>query len=410
MSTFRMPSLGADMEAGTLVEWLVEPGAAVRRGDVIAVVETQKGAIEIEVFEDGVFEESLVAVGDRLPVGAPMAMIAHPGEQKVPVARVESAPLQVAVEIIAAAPVPPPAPTAAVAEGPAERAPPEMVSPSGARLIATPAALRRAKQEGIDLANLRGTGPHGEIVLADVEVQKETVAVPAPESAKAAAQDAMSGMRAAIAAAMARSKREIPHYYLSHAAELTKADIWLSAYNADREPADRMLLGVLFIKAVAAAAKKYPEFNGYYSDGAFAPQSAVHAGVAINIRGGGLVAPAIHDADQLGLPSLMEKMRDLVARVRAGRFRGSELSDPTITISSLGERGVETLYGVIYPPQVAIVGFGTPATKAVAEGGAVAARRVVNITLAGDHRVSDGHRGALFLNAIGDLLQHPEVL
>jgi len=405
-----MPSLGADMEAGTLVEWLVEPGAAVRRGDVIAVVETQKGAIEIEVFEDGVFEESLVAVGERLPVGAPMAMIAHPGEPELSVVRVESAPPQETAEVIPAAPVPPSAPAGTVAERPVERAPPETVSLSGARLLVTPAARRHADQEGIDLASLRGTGPHGEIVLADVEVQKKVVEGPTPERAKAAAQDTMSGMRAAIAAAMARSKREIPHYYLSHTAELTRADIWLSAYNADREPADRMLLGILFIKAVAAAAKKYPEFNGYYADGAFAPQSAVHAGVAINIRGGGLVAPAIHDADQLGLPSLMEKMRDLVARVRAGRFRGSELSDPTITISSLGERGVETLYGVIYPPQVAIVGFGTPVTKAVAEGGAVAARRVVDITLAGDHRVSDGHRGALFLNAIGDQLQHPEVL
>lgn len=396
MSTFLMPSLGADMEAGTLVEWLVKPGAAVRHGDVIAVVETQKGAIEIEVFEDGVFEKSLAAIGDRLPVGAPMAVIAHPGEAVV---EAPAPPVSVkAVETIAAAVVPPPVPQA-VPEVPA-------VPGIAARILVTPAARRLAEQSGIALAELRGSGPRGEIVLADVEARKG-----APRQGEAApAGQTMTGMRAAIAAAMARSKREIPHYYLSHTAELAKAETWLAAYNAGRDAASRMLLGALFVKAVAVAAKGYPEFNGQYQNGAFAPASAVHAGVAINLRGGGLVAPAIHDVDRIPLPELMEKLKDLVARVRAGRFRGSELADPTITISSLGDRGVETLYGVIYPPQVAIVGFGTPATKAVVEDDHIVPRRVVSLSLAGDHRVSDGHRGALFLGTIADLLQRPEAL
>lgn len=396
MSTFLMPSLGADMEAGTLVEWLVKPGAAVRHGDVIAVVETQKGAIEIEVFEDGVFEKSLAAIGDRLPVGAPMAVIAHPGEAAV---EAPAPPVSVkAVETIAAAVVPPPVPQA-VPEVPA-------VPGIAARILVTPAARRLAEQSGIALAELRGSGPRGEIVLADVEARKG-----APRQGEAApAGQTMTGMRAAIAAAMARSKREIPHYYLAHTAELAKAETWLAAYNAGRDAASRMLLGALFVKAVAVAAKGYPEFNGQYQNGAFAPASAVHAGVAINLRGGGLVAPAIHDVDRIPLPELMEKLKDLVARVRAGRFRGSELADPTITISSLGDRGVETLYGVIYPPQVAIVGFGTPATKAVVEDDHIVPRRVVSLSLAGDHRVSDGHRGALFLGTITDLLQRPEAL
>src|SRR5690606_16162559 len=138
-----------------------------------------------------------------------------------------------------------------------------------------------------------------------------------------------------------RSKREIPHYYLAHSVDLTAAEAFVEKYNAGREPAERLLLGALFVKAVALAAKKYPEFNGFFEDGGFRPSPSVHAGVAINVRGTGLVAPAIHDSDTLALDALMAAMRDLVARVRAGRFRGSELSDPTITISSLGERGVE---------------------------------------------------------------------
>lgn len=398
MSTFHMPSLGADMEAGTLVEWLVKPGAAVRHGDVIAVVETQKGAIEIEVFEDGVFEMSLAAIGDRLPVGAPMAVIAHPGEVAV------EAPSPVSVK--AAETI-----VAAVARPPIPQAVPVVPAAPGitARILATPAARRFAEQSGIALAELHGSGPRGEIVLADVEARKgreDTLR----QGETASTGQAMTGMRAAIAAAMARSKREIPHYYLAHTAELTKAETWLAAYNAGRDPASRLLLGAFFVKAVAVAAKSYPEFNGHYLNGAFAPASAVHAGVAINIRGGGLAAPAIHDVDRMPLPELMEKLKDLVARVRAGRFRGSELADPTITISSLGDRGVETLYGVIYPPQVAIVGFGTPATKAVVEDDHIVPRRVVSLSLAGDHRVSDGHRGALFLGTITDLLQRPEAL
>src|SRR5690606_26085312 len=156
--------------------------------------------------------------------------------------------------------------------------------------------------------------------------------------------------------------REIPHYYLGHTLEVDRAEAFVSAVNREREPADRLLLGAVFLKAVALAARRHPDFNGFFVDGAHRPSGPVHVGVAINIRGTGLVAPAIHDVDQLPLDDLMSAMRDLVVRVRAGRFRGSELSDPTITVSSLGERGVETLFGVIYPPQVAIVGFGTPAT------------------------------------------------
>jgi pyruvate dehydrogenase E2 component (dihydrolipoamide acetyltransferase) len=217
-------------------------------------------------------------------------------------------------------------------------------------------------------------------------------------------------MREAIAAAMARSKREIPHYYLSQTIDLTPASDWLARRNAELPPQRRVLMGVLFIKAVALTLRDFPELNGFDRGGRFEPGAGIHVGSATAVRGGGLVAPAIHEADQLGLDTLMDHLRDLVARVRAGTLRSSELSDPTITVSSLGERGVDRLYGIIYPPQVAIVGFGTPRPRPWLLDGQVVPRTLVTATLSADHRHSDGHRGALFLAQVGQRLQEPETL
>jgi len=220
----------------------------------------------------------------------------------------------------------------------------------------------------------------------------------------------LNAMRAAIAAAMARSKREIPHYYLEHQVDMTGCEEFLSRVNAGRPPENRLLMGALAVKAVAAAARRFPAFNGFYQDGQFTASPDVHTGVAIAIRGGGLAAPAIHDSDQLTLDDLMARMRDLIQRVRAGRIRGSEMADSTITVSSVGERGVETLFGIIYPPQVAIVGFGKVVVRPWIFDGSVVPRSVVTVTLAADHRVSDGHAGGLFLAEIGELLQEPDKL
>jgi pyruvate dehydrogenase E2 component (dihydrolipoamide acetyltransferase) len=219
-----------------------------------------------------------------------------------------------------------------------------------------------------------------------------------------------AAMRAAIAAAMARSKREIPHYYLEHQIDVTPCEHWLAEKNATLLPDSRLLIGALALKAVALALHRFPAFNGFYRDNKFESSKAVHVGVAITIRGGGLAAPALHDTDQLSLDDLMNGLRDLVQRTRAGRIRSSEMSDPTITVSSLGERGVDALYGIIYPPQVAIVGFGKVVTRPWVIDGAIGPRSVVTMTLAGDHRVTDGHAGALFLAEIGKLLQEPAKL
>jgi pyruvate dehydrogenase E2 component (dihydrolipoamide acetyltransferase) len=380
-----MPSLGADMEAGTLVEWLIKPGDPVKRGDIVAVVETQKGAIEIENFEPGTVERILVEIGTKVPVGTPLAIIKAQGEKE--------------------APPPPAAKPPPQLKAPA--APPAQAAPAvarGARI--SPAARRLADQHGIDILTIKGTGADNAILLSDVERRIAELKMEAPRSTGFD----LAAMREAIAAAMARSKREIPHYYLAHEIEMSPCEDWLSRRNAERPPEERLLSGALLVKAVALAARKFPAFNGYYRNGKFEAAPSVHIGAAIAIRGGGLIAPAIHDVDRLSLDELMMKMRELVERVRGGRIRSSEIADATLTVSSLGERGVETIYGIIYPPQVAIIDFGKVTTRPWVEKGSVVALPVVNATLAADHRVSDGHAGAVFLAEIGKLLQEPGAL
>jgi len=381
-----MPSLGADMEAGTLVEWLKRPGDRVKRGDIVAVVETQKGAIEVDIFEEGVIERWLVEPGTTVPVGTPLALIA--GTQSAPAAKVSE------VAAVAAAPM-------AVAPAIDER-------PSAAgRARISPAARRLAAERGVSLDRLTGSGPEGAILYGDVE--RAAAAEPLPRPAVPKRLD-LAEMRRAIAAAMARSKREIPHYYLSTTVDLTRSLAWTEAANVTRPPAQRLLLVALLLKAVALALGEAPEFNGFFTAEGFQPGAGIHLGTAIAIRGGGLVAPAIRDADKLSLDELMAQLRDLVARARSGALRSSELSDPTITVTNLGERSVETVFGVIYPPQVALVGFGMPVERPWVVAGKIAPRRVITATLAADHRASDGHRGALFLADIDRRLQSPEKL
>jgi pyruvate dehydrogenase E2 component (dihydrolipoamide acetyltransferase) len=389
-----MPSLGADMEAGTLVEWLVKPGDRVKRGDIVAVVETQKGAIEIEIFETGQVEQILVDIHSKVPVGTPLAWIRTELEAKAGVA---------APKLVAR--------PAAIAEAPARglsQVPPParltgIVLDEVGRVRVSPAARRLAQERGIDLATVAGSGPAGAVVRADIERSLGA------EKKRPVGLD-LDAMRAAIAAAMARSKREIPHYYLEHRVDVTACEQWLTRTNATRPPDERLLMGALMLKSVALATRRFPVFNGFYRDGKYEPASAVHVGMAIAIRGGGLAAPALRDADRLALDELMARMRDLVQRMRAGRIRSSEIADATITVSSLGERGVEALYGIIYPPQVAIVGFGKIVARPWLVDGAIGPRSIVAITLAADHRVSDGHAGALFLAEIGGQLQEPDKL
>ncbi|MFN5861219.1 MAG: 2-oxo acid dehydrogenase subunit E2 [Pseudanabaena sp.] len=212
-------------------------------------------------------------------------------------------------------------------------------------------------------------------------------------------------MRRAIAAAMSLANRDIPHYYLETRIDMSHPLQWLEAENQRRSIKDRILPVVLLIKAVARSLVDVPELNGYWIGDRLEVQEGIHIGFAISLRQGGLVTPAIHHADLKTLDELMAAMRDLIARTRSGHLRSSELSDATITLTNLGDIGVEKVYGVIYPPQVAIVGFGKIAEQPWAEHGMVGARPVVTATIAGDHRATDGMVGAKFLQALNVHLQ-----
>ena len=392
MSEFRMPSLGADMEAGTLVEWLRKPGDAVKRGDIVAVVETEKGAIEIEIFQTGVIERLLVEPGIKVPVGTPLALLSVAGETAVAPVTPPAAPTP--------APAKPAAPPVAAIARPAA------ATGAAPRLRISPAAAGRAAALGVDARTITGTGPGGAVTLADVEA----AAVAEPAAKLAPPRPAGEAMRRAIATAMARSKREIPHYYLGSTIDMGRALAWLENANRARPVLQRLLYGALLLKAVARALSGAPDLNGTWVDGAFRPGAGIHIGWAISLRTGGLIAPAIHDADRKSLDELMSALRDLVKRARGGGLRSSELSDPTMTVTNLGEQGVESVYGVIFPPQVALVGFGKITRRPMCIDDAIVARPVIQASLSGDHRASDGHRGGLFLAAIERLLQEPEAL
>ena len=410
MIEFTMPALGADMDEGTLNEWMVQPGDTVNRGQIVAVVETTKAAVEIECWHDGVIGELLVPIGQTVAVGTALATILEPGEKAEPRPTAGAAAATQA-ETPRTEAVPVAAPVAAAQ------------APVGHRQWVSPVARRTAASLGVDLKGLTGTGPQGAITLQDVEhaaatAHHEAPKPPPPKPAESAepqsaaekARARGAAMRASIAAAMSRSKREIPHYYLSHEVILDTALGWLTEQNAGLSITERMLPAVLQLKAVALAAQKFKEFNGFWNDDGFEPSAQVHVGVAISLRGGGLVAPAIHDVNEKKLDELMRDLTDLVGRARAGSLRSSEMSDPTITLTNLGDKGVDAVFGVIYPPQVAIVGFGKPAQRVVVVDGGIRVATTVRTSLAADHRASDGARGALFLAEINRLLQQPEEL
>jgi pyruvate dehydrogenase E2 component (dihydrolipoamide acetyltransferase) len=405
MGEFRMPSLGADMDAGTVVEWRVGVGDRVARGDIIALVETEKGLIEVEIFDAGIVESLLVAPGTKVPVGTVLAMIRGDDARAAP-----APPATTEQQRPTEQQGPPPAP--APSAPPVSLAPPE-VTPA-TRLRVSPLARRLAEKLGVELSAISGTGVAGAITKADVEraaaLAAPAAAGPVARPAESAAPDRVSAMRKAIAAAMARSKREIPHYYLGAQIDMLRAMTWLAEENAKRPVTSRLLHSVLLLRAVALATREVPETNGFWVDGAFQPAGCVHVGVAISLRQGGLVAPAIHDVDRKSLDEIMRELLDLVKRARSGVLRSSEVSEATITVTNLGDQGAETVFGVIYPPQVALVGFGRILERPWAAEGMLGVRPVITASLAADHRASDGHRGGRFLAVIDELLQQPEKL
>ncbi|MDO9554192.1 dihydrolipoamide acetyltransferase family protein [Rhodonellum sp.] len=428
MIEFLMPSLGADMEDGTLVEWRKKPGDFLSRGDIIADVDTQKGLIEIEVFEEGVLEKLLVEEGVKVPVGTILALIntdGIAGKKSKDQPMDEKVPVQQPIE---------------------EKRPVsfEEQNSESKRIKASPLAKRIAEAERIDLSSISGTGENGAITKEDVEnaiASREGVAemekpkgikmeiAGEPEKGKAGTEQAgmeqlkeavpekkpmgtvppVEAIRSAVAAAMSKSNREIPHYYLEKKIDMSKSLSWLKEANSERPVQKRLLPAALLIKAVALAVDEVPALNAVWENG-LQLKNEINIGFVVSLRTGGIMVPAIHQADAKSVDEIMEVLNDVIPRARALKLRSSELSDSTITITNIGEGSADKVFGVIYPPQVAIIGFGGISEEPFAENGLLGIRPIVHVTLAGDHRATDGLTGSRFLGALNKYLQNPETL
>ncbi|WP_030319841.1 2-oxo acid dehydrogenase subunit E2 [Streptomyces flavochromogenes] len=464
MAEFTMPSLGADMDEGTLSQWLVHPGDQVARGDVVAVVETDKSAIEVECFESGTVDTLLVDEGTTVPVGTPLARIGTTAGSEPTADRPPSTPLVrrlaqdrhvdlaavhgsgpggriTRADVEHAEPAPAPAPAHDRTAGPAESTrtatgrqpgteparqkrndsrPQERTAPATGppgpvagvdsagerqaprRVRSSPLARRLATELGVDLAEVTGTGRGGAVRADDVRSAAAAEGAPRPAVPNAA--------RAATARLMSRSKREIPHFYLSTTVDMAAALEWMRARNRELPLSTGLVPAALLLKAVALAARKVPELNGHWVDDGFVPAEEVRLGVAVSLRGGGLAAPSLAHADTLSVDEVMAALKDLVGRARGGRLRASETADPSLTVTNLGEQGVEAVFGVVYPPQVALVGLGRIVERPVAVDGLLGVRPVVTATLSADHRAADGATGARLLSTMDRVLQQPEEL
>lgn len=437
----RMPSLGADMTEGRVIEWLVAPGDHLDRGDLIAVVHTDKADIEIEVFEAGIVRSFLVPVDEVVPVGTPIMLL-----ESAPHAGVEPAP-EPSSASSSSAPQPVAVPGRAATT---DETPPARVEEHRRRVV-SPLVRHLAELEHVDLERIEPSGPGGRVLRADVERAARARVRITPRARRLAATGALSGeqlsalaaggtvvtgddvltaiaerpaprpvttdrpgadpMRQRIAALMSRSWDEIPHYHVERRLDLAIVLDRLARYNEGRPVAERVLPAAALIAAVARAARRVPACNGWWRDGRFEPADRVDVGVVLSLRSGGILAPTISRAHELDLAAIMARLRDLVTRARQARLRASDVAEASITVTNLGDQGADAVFGVIHPPQVALVGFGAIRDDVWAVDGTVVIRPTTRATLSGDHRATDGLAGSQFLaelqRALDELIDEP---
>lgn len=448
-TVFAMPSLGADMDEGRVVEWLIAPGDHVERGQIVVVVETEKSDIEVEVFEAATVGELLVGEGEQVAVGTPIATMLpdQPASHRQETTHVPSAPMTIPTTIPTTAPTPTSTPTSTSTAAPA---PASTMQPAAPVSLRSPVLRHLAEELHVDPARVHGSGPGGRIGRTDIEsaardterrvsprarwlLREQGVAdgllrdlpgdrvvtgddvialgaqstpVDADTAARAAdrAAERRAAMRRHIAGLMQRSWHEIPHFHVAKRLDLSPANERLTAINEDRPPAERIVPGALLLCAAARAAAATPECNGWWRDDAFEPADRVELGVVLSLRTGGIIVPTIADADRMTPDEMMARLAELVQRARQGRLRGSDLGTASITVTSLGDRGGDAVFGVIHPPQVALVGFGAVRDELWPDGDGGAVRPTVDATLTGDHRAIDGLVGSRYLTRVQRLL------
>ncbi len=405
-----MPQMGYDMREGTVVRWYKQEGETVNRGEVIADIETDKATVEFEAYTDGVLGRIVASEGIAVPVGNLIAIITEPGEA-VPDAPAPPEPAAAAAAP-AAAPSPAPVPAAAV---PPPAAP---AAPADGPVRASPIARRLARERGIDLAALTGTGPNGRIVEQDVlnyEPPAETPAAApeapaaAPAPAPAAPADSrieLTRMRQTIARVTSDSKSAAPHFYVTAEIDMGKAMALRRDVNAAAGPDNRVSVNDLMVKACALALVKHPKFNSFYRGDYLEVHGAMNIGIAIALDTG-LILPGVSNCESKTLLQIAAATKDLIARANSGTLRNDEYSGTTFSISNMGMFDVESFTAIIYPPHAAILAVGSVKQQPVVRDGELAIAQTMKATLSTDHRVADGAEAAVFLMEIKRVLEKP---
>ena len=399
--TVSMPKLGFDMAEGTLVRWVKAEGEAINKGDVLAEIETDKATVEVESGFGGVVARHLVAQGSIVPVGAPIAIIAAPGETVT-----DAAPAAAPAEKPAAAP----AAASTSAPAPAVEAP----SAVGGRVKASPLARRMAAERGLALEGLRGTGPGGRIVKRDVEAAQTPPPAPviptaAPLSVtqpRAAEQVPVDRLRAAIGRRLVESKQQVPHFYITHQCDAGPLMRLRKEVNEMLPEDGRLSVNDFIVKAAALALRQFPNLNASLQGDVILRHGAVNIGVAVAVPGG-LLTVVSKDADQKPLRVISAEVREMAARARAGKVRPEDIEGSTFSISNLGMFDVESFVAIINPPEAAILAVGSVKEIPVVVDGVVQPGLRLNVTLSADHRITDGAEAAQFLQALAEFIEKP---
>jgi pyruvate dehydrogenase E2 component (dihydrolipoamide acetyltransferase) len=427
-----MPQMGFDMKEGTLVRWLKKEGEAVRKGENIAEIETDKAVVEIEAFDSGVIAKQVVAEGVTVPVGQVIGYLGAPGE-KVEVSASAAQPAAAAKAAPAPAkPAPPPPAATPAALLPSGAAMSKPATEPGERVKSSPLARKEAEDRGIDIAKVPGTGPGGRVTREDViafasQAPKAAPAAPAPVAAAPAAQAPaaapsvpapkagqpargafvpLSRMRHAIARNMSRSKLEIPHFYVTIAINMTEAMKVREQVNKLWEGDVKVSVNDLLVRAMAIALVKHPYFNSMFVEGGIQIHQHINVGIAIALPDG-LVAPGIADTEQKSLAQIARESKGLAERARTNKLTAQEFGAATFNITNLGMYNVESFSAIITPPQVAALAVGSVTKEPIVKDGQVAIADMMRVTLSIDHRVADGAQGADFLATLRGLLESP---